>query len=357
MSEDSDDQPTRRPGILDRLRALFSPATADASSEQPPGATMSDDERMAHLRSMLNDPERDADAILTHLETWEADHSREAASRYARDYFERHQPSNLRTALRFPADSHMLFDAESRTLFTNHGEVIKQLECPRSKCWDELEVLDDADLKRHCRDCEKHVVDTRDLTDLQVQVLVQYDPTVCLHIDSDHGNLTLVNPPPADHHIRRARPGLRVIKTARSLAAINRAAAEGLWPLVRFARPSGRIRSNLDMWQNNTTGEVVSLRDFREQLPGAVSDWRHLSSSGNIDGYDPSDHFSSPVAAYLIPDDLEVGQRVVLEDLIENFIDYHHNGPHRLSAATAIWNGAELEIDYDERRDIMMAIG
>ena len=322
---------------------------------------MTDDERMANLRSMLNDPERDAAAIIDHLGSWTDDHAREVAARYARDYFERHRSSDLAPPIRSLAESHMLFDPESRTLFTNHGEVIKQLECPKAKCWDELEVLDDADLKRHCRDCAKNVVDTRDLTDLQVQVLVQYDPTVCLHIDAAHGNVTLVGSPDSPmRRVRGAEPGLRVIKTARTRNAINRAVTKGLWPLVRFARPSGRIRSFMQVWQNQTTGEVSIQNDIRyPNIHGDYSDWARVGEPDDPDnyGYDPSDHFPEPVAAYLIPYDLEVGQRVYIEDLIENFIDCHHQGANRLPSATAIWTGLDLEIDYDEQRDISIAIG
>jgi len=47
-----------------------------------------------------------------------------------------------------------------------------------------------------------------------------------------------------------------------------------------------------------------------------------------------------PTAAYLLPDDIEVGERVILEDLIEDIVGASHScGTYRLDSAEAIWNG------------------
>jgi hypothetical protein len=50
----------------------------------------------------------------------------------------------------------------------------------------------------------------------------------------------------------------------------------------------------------------------------------------------------SPYAAYLIPKDIEVGQKVLIIDLID---DNYLNGT-RISSAFAIWNGQDLDIDF-----------
>ena len=330
---------------------------------------MNEHDLMAHLRSMLNANAPDAEAIIGLLQRWPDDHSREAALHYARDYFERHRPKDLVPPMTFAAESQMLFDPNTKTLFTNLGEEIKTLECPKAKCWDELEVVDDLDLKRMCHDCSKHVVDTRSLTDAQVQVLVQFDPTVCLHIDTDHGNVTLINHDTRDPYSRpRLPPGTRVIKTARTRNAINLAASKGLWPLVkRVVSSNGHISSYCRVWQNRNTGEVVVQTDIR--YPGVTGDYTEWDvlfrpegddnpySTGGDLGYDASNHFPEPFAAYLVPDDIQVGERVYLEDVIENFIGSRHHGSHRLRSVEATWDGSDFVIDYDERRDAQVWIG
>ena len=330
---------------------------------------MNERDLMAHLRSMLNADAPDAEAVIDFLQQWPDDHSREAALHYARDYFERHRPKDLAPPMTFAAESHMLFDPNTRTLFTNLGEEIKTLECPKTRCWDELDVVDDLDLKRMCRDCSKHVVDTRGLTDAQVQVLVQFDPTVCLHIDTAHGNVTLIAPDPADPYSQpRVPPGTRVIKTARTRNAINLAASRGLWPLVkRVVSSNGHISSYCRVWQNRNTGEVVVQTDIRYSgITGDYTEWDVLfrSDDGNDQrwgggdiGYDASNHFPEPFAAYLVPDDIQVGEEVFLEDVIENFIGSHHHGSYRLRSVAAVWNGSDFEIDYDEQRDAARYIG
>ena len=61
--------------------------------------------------------------------------------------------------------------------------------------------------------------------------------------------------------------------------------------------------------------------------------------------YYPYD-FPSKEAAYLLPDDLKIGGRVLLEDLIEDIVGASHAwGTYRLDSAEAIWNGEKFEVD------------
>ncbi len=56
--------------------------------------------------------------------------------------------------------------------------------------------------------------------------------------------------------------------------------------------------------------------------------------------------FPSPFAAYLIPSDLKVGERVILDDLIEDIVGASHSeGTYRIDSAEAIWNGEKFEVD------------
>lgn len=140
------------------------------------------------------------------------------------------------------------------------------------------------------------------------------------------------------------RDGLRVIKTARDKESINEAARNGFKPLIKKIIPSDEIRTKYAVFQNRKTGEIQVVRDFRGNYFGneereKVIDWTfHYPYS-----------FKSPFAAYLIPHDIQVGERVFLEDLIEDYVGstWNQGDKYRLKSCDAIWNGSDFEIQYD----------
>jgi hypothetical protein len=116
---------------------------------------------------------------------------------------------------------------------------------------------------------------------------------------------------------------LRVIKTARDKDSINRAAKSGLKPLIKKVEPSDKIRSKYSVVQNKKTGEIEIVGDYRGGFYSdenndfeTVIDWTF---------YYPHS-FKSPFAAYLIPKDIKIGERVFIEDLIEDFIGAGNTG-------------------------------
>ncbi len=137
--------------------------------------------------------------------------------------------------------------------------------------------------------------------------------------------------------------GLRVIKTARDKGSINKAAKNGLKPLIKKVEPSDEIRSKYSLLQNKETGEIKIIGDYRMGFPSkefeTVIDWTY---------YYPHS-FKSPFAAYLIPKDIIIGERVFIEDLIEDYIGatWNQGDTFRLENCEAIWNGSDLEIQYD----------
>jgi hypothetical protein len=68
---------------------------------------------------------------------------------------------------------------------------------------------------------------------------------------------------------------------------------------------------------------------------------------------------SSPFAAYLIPKNIKVGERVFVKDLIEDYIGFEWNqgNTQRLISAEAKWDGTDLIIQYDPKRSVTRAIG
>ena len=139
---------------------------------------------------------------------------------------------------------------------------------------------------------------------------------------------------------------LRVIKTARDLNSINRGAKNGLKPLIKKVIPSPEIRSKYSVVQSKKTGEIEIVGDFRGGF--------HSDDNGEFETvidwtfYYPH-NFNLPFAAYLIPKDIKAGERVFIEDLIEDYIGarWNQGDTYRLESCEAIWNGKDLEIQYE----------
>ncbi len=142
---------------------------------------------------------------------------------------------------------------------------------------------------------------------------------------------------------------LRIIRTARDKASINMAAENGYKPLVKKLDPSEDIRSKYSVVQHKHTGQIKVLTDFRSSYEKEdladyeiVIDWTF---------YYPH-NFRSPFAAYLVPKDIVVGERVFIIDLIEDYIgaSWNQGDTYRLESCEAIWNGEDFEIQYEPGR-------
>lgn len=146
----------------------------------------------------------------------------------------------------------------------------------------------------------------------------------------------------------RNSQGLRVINTARDQESINKAAKSGLKPLIKKVEHSEKIRSKYSVVQNKKTGEIEIVGDYRGGFP--FNDGDQFVTVIDWTFYYPH-NFKSPFAAYLIPNDIIVGERVYVEDLIEDYIgaSWNQGDTYRLESCEAIWNGTDLEIQYDPR--------
>jgi hypothetical protein len=138
------------------------------------------------------------------------------------------------------------------------------------------------------------------------------------------------------------REGLRTIKTARDKQSINAAAREGFFPLVKPVVPSPEIRSKYAVVQSKTTGEIDVIGDYRAR--GDVENGEFVI---HFTYYYPHS-FPSPFAAYLIPPDLEVGERVYLEDLIEDVVGsiWNQGDSFRLNSCIAVWDGKDFKLEH-----------
>ena len=55
----------------------------------------------------------------------------------------------------------------------------------------------------------------------------------------------------------------------------------------------------------------------------------------------------------MIPKDIHIGEVVLLEDIIEDFIGALAPTPKRLPAAPAIWDGARMVVLYSREHDVV----
>jgi hypothetical protein len=145
---------------------------------------------------------------------------------------------------------------------------------------------------------------------------------------------------------------LRVIKTARTAKAINAAADAGVTPLIKAVEPGGDIQRWVAVYQHPKTKKIKLWGDCRWE-PG--------------DGYELVLPFRSyypysfpePFAAYLLPADLKQGERVWIEDVIEDIVAVWGNQGYnpRLECAEASWNGHDFTIHFDPEKDAPRLVG
>lgn len=151
-------------------------------------------------------------------------------------------------------------------------------------------------------------------------------------------------------------PKYRVVRTARTLDEINQGAKDGYFPLVKKVEPSKEIKSKYSIYQNKLTGEVFEVNDFR-----SVGDLDNNIEFNQVIGwtfYYPYS-YELPYSAYLVPSDIEVGEKVILQDVIEDLVEMRLNqgDVYRLETCMATWNGTDFVLDYDPEIDISYAIG
>ena len=142
---------------------------------------------------------------------------------------------------------------------------------------------------------------------------------------------------------------MKRIKTARTIPQMNEAVRMGYFPCVQVIVPSPELYARKAVYQNPVSGEVIEsdssvlatrhgLRDLDAEGYKKVTDFIE---------YDP--HCSKePFAAYLVPKDISVGERVFLEDVIENLWGGCFRGHAiRVKEIEAVWNGSSFVLDYD----------
>jgi len=148
---------------------------------------------------------------------------------------------------------------------------------------------------------------------------------------------------------------LRIIKTARGIKDINKAADMGLIPLVKKLKPLKKLFRTTGVFRNKKTNKLEEAEDYvvYEQYGNITSyedknEWELVVPFHSYYPY----KFDSQYAAYLIPHDIEKGEKVILEDLIEDYYGGSFWSHHiRVESLQAIWTGEDFSILYDPKTD------
>jgi hypothetical protein len=149
---------------------------------------------------------------------------------------------------------------------------------------------------------------------------------------------------------------LRVIQTARDVESINKAIKLGFTPLLRKVEVSADIRTKYAVVRHKKSGKIKVIGDFRMGFEiEKNNDHEYLIDWSYYYPYS----FRSPFAAYLLPKDIEPGERVFLEDLIEDLVGtkWNQGDTYRLESCEAIWTGSDLEIQYNPNRTSSRMVG
>jgi hypothetical protein len=148
----------------------------------------------------------------------------------------------------------------------------------------------------------------------------------------------------------------RVVRTARTLEEINQGAKDGYIPLVKKVEPSNKIKSKYCIYQNILSDEIVEVNDFRSVHEFESNrEWRMVIDWTFYYPY----KYERPYSAYLVPSDIQVGEKVILQDIIEDLVEMSSNqgNVYRLESCIATWNGTDFVFDYDPVKDISFVIG
>mgnify|MGYP001577431692 FL=1 len=148
---------------------------------------------------------------------------------------------------------------------------------------------------------------------------------------------------------------LRIIKTARSIEDANMAADMGFIPLVKKLKPLKKLFNTVGVFRNKKTNRLEEAEDYvvYRQYGDVISyedesEWELVVPFYKYYPY----KFNSQYAAYLIPHDIEKGEKVILEDLIEDYYGGSFWSHHiRVESLQAIWTGDDFSILYDPETD------
>lgn len=241
----------------------------------------------------------------------------------------------------------MIYDPMSGALYGADGSFIKSVHCPMSLRIGQLSKLSRDSPDRHCNSCSKTIFDADQLTESDLKSMVLRDPGLCVFATGAAKNIIFLKPIGV---MERNTDDLPVIQTARNLESMVDAQVRGFRVLIKDCGVKNEFGdSKYLVYQNARTGEIWSSGDYRSPEPemGSNDDWKLVSDFVNVR---PDRPF--PLAAYLVPKDLQPGSRVFIEDVIGDIevVFWNQGNASRIVSSAGVWDGTDITLRdrYDD---------
>lgn len=243
----------------------------------------------------------------------------------------------------------MIYVANDKALYTDKGEFIKHIDCPLASKLAQAVSAAHAQREFHCPDCKNRVKNLRYLSDAEALSMASKDPNVCFFATEQANNVVHLNSTlPLGGFKYSNFQKLPVVRTARGLAEINFAVANGYKVALRKTSPTGGPRYDVALIYEERSNRYACRYDHRtftepddEFNAELMPKWETV-----IDFFShPVPGAPEPVAAYVIEPDLPPDTDVYLEDLIEDLLDELNQGAvERLQGWYGHWDGREIKI-------------
>jgi len=239
-----------------------------------------------------------------------------------------------------------IYDEKSSRLFAPDGRYLKRVHCPKAAQWNQLVADDPADRSRGCDQCGHRVLNLDVLPRDEVLAAFDGHDAPCVFASSSSNRVVVLRdrhalPPPT--RARVEADGRTAIRTARSVAGINRAARMGYWPDVRVVEyDTTRLKSKFAIGQHAQTGEIELLGDYRGGFDDGV---RQVHSF-----HDYYPYFRRlPIAAYLLPRHLIEGASLLVLDPIEDIVGvtWNQGSVYRATRVPGVLKGRRVELLRD----------
>lgn len=144
---------------------------------------------------------------------------------------------------------------------------------------------------------------------------------------------------------------LRIVQTIYNVSDLNAATRNGLLTLVKNIEPNANLYYRELLLKNFETGEYVTVpsRQFAVQYGKTKTfpenEWQLITSYTK---YARPKRLSQKWAAYVLPEKPKLGERLFIEDIIEDILaDRFWYKTIIAQSGEAVWNGADLEIDME----------
>ncbi len=264
----------------------------------------------------------------------------------------------------------MIYVTETKRLYTDDGQFIKEVHCPLATQLARTVSAAEPDRSFRCMHCRTEVKNLAYLSDEQALSSAKQNPSVCFFATQAAQNVIHINTPRQGFCFRRQAhrdkvqgpSPIPVVRTARTLEEMNFAAANGFRLLFQQAGSGRRLRRSLGIYRTTETGELHLCNDYRKAHDiawvSAQPDPKEVGGE-HCEFVIPMFQFipqgpASPVAAYLIPEDLPDNTEVFVEDVIEDKVKAYPQGTRvRTEYWFATWTGQDLVFAPEEREMVL----